>query len=56
MGHVIELADKKMDELVAKKFIPEYIVAKGKEKVVKELKSLAKNASKIRIATDEDRE
>lgn len=56
MWHVIELADKKMDELVAKQFVPEYTVAEGKEKVVKELKSLAKVASKVWIATDEDRE
>jgi DNA topoisomerase-1 len=56
MGHVIELEDRNMEELVAKKFVPSYQVAEGKQKVVKELKSLAKGAGQVWIATDEDRE
>jgi DNA topoisomerase-1 len=35
---------------------PKYIVSEDKEKVVKELKSLAKKSEDVWLATDEDRE
>nr|MBP9765805.1 type I DNA topoisomerase [Candidatus Paceibacterota bacterium] len=37
-------------------FVPTYEVSKGKEKVISEIKSLAKNAKEIILATDPDRE
>lgn len=36
--------------------MPQYEVSPDKKKVISELKSLAKNAKKVWIATDEDRE
>jgi DNA topoisomerase IA len=45
-----------MANLVANKFEPEYGVAEGKEKIVTDLRKLAKTHPKIIIATDEDRE
>lgn len=56
MGHIVELIDKKMDLLVANNFVPQYEVAEGKNNVVRELKSLSKQANRIILATDEDRE
>lgn len=56
MGHIVELVDKKMDLLVANNFVPQYEVAEGKNNVVRELKSLSKQANRIILATDEDRE
>ena len=37
-------------------FVPKYVVSEGKEKVVAELKSAAKEASEIYLASDPDRE
>src|SRR5690606_34169950 len=37
-------------------FQPSYIIPEDKEKVVKELRSLAKKAGEVWLATDEDRE
>jgi DNA topoisomerase-1 len=37
-------------------FTPQYEVSPEKKRVVSELKSLAKKADHVRIATDEDRE
>lgn len=56
MGHVVELADKKMDLLVGNGFNPTYEIADGKKNVVSDLRSSAKTASQVWIATDEDRE
>lgn len=39
-----------------KNFEPRYIIPEGKEKVVNELKSLAKKSQEVWLATDEDRE
>jgi DNA topoisomerase-1 len=56
MGHIVELADKKMDILVANNFEPVYEVAEEKTAVVRSLKALKKQAGTVVIATDEDRE
>jgi DNA topoisomerase-1 len=37
-------------------FAPTYEISPEKKRVVRELKAAAKNASKVWIATDEDRE
>src|SRR5215470_1458590 len=41
---------------VKKNYAPRYIVPDEKQKVVKELKKLAKKADEVWLATDEDRE
>ena len=55
-GHVVDLPQKELGVDVTKNFEPKYIVSPDKIKVVSELKSLAKKADKVWIATDEDRE
>src|SRR3978361_1421639 len=57
MGHVRDLPSKGMG-VDLKTFVPEYVrmTERGKEKVVSELKRLAKDAPEIYLATDLDRE
>jgi DNA topoisomerase-1 len=56
IGHIRDLPKSKMGIDIDHGFKPEYLVPKDKIKVVKELKSLAKNADQIILATDPDRE
>lgn len=56
VGHIIDLPKSKLGVDVEKNYAPQYETIKGKEKVIKELKSNAKNADKIMLATDPDRE
>jgi DNA topoisomerase-1 len=55
-GHVVDLPTKGMGIDIEHNFIPQYVVSPEKKRVVSELKSLAKKADQIWIATDEDRE
>ncbi|MFN5334557.1 MAG: type I DNA topoisomerase [Bacteroidota bacterium] len=55
-GHIRDLEKDEMGIDVNKQFEPRYIVPEEKEKVVKELKSLAQKADEVWLATDEDRE
>lgn len=57
IGHVRDLpkSNKKAIDIPAG-FVPHYEISKGKEAVVNELESLAKNSSEILLATDPDRE
>jgi DNA topoisomerase I len=55
-GHIRDLAKKNLGINVDEGFAPQYIVPADKKKIVKELKSLAKEAQLIWLATDEDRE
>lgn len=55
-GHIRDLEKAGMGIDVEKNFAPRYIVPEDKEKVVKELKSLAKKSEEVWLATDEDRE
>jgi len=55
-GHIRDLAKKDLGIDIANKFAPTYIVSDEKKKTVNELKKLAKEAEKVWIATDEDRE
>ncbi len=55
-GHIRDLAKGDMGIDVANKYKPTYIVPEDKEKVVKELKSIAKKSGEVWLATDEDRE
>ncbi|HSM09903.1 MAG TPA: type I DNA topoisomerase [Gemmatimonadota bacterium] len=55
-GHIIDLPKKGLAVDVDHGFEPEYVVVRGKKKVIAELKKAAKGASVILIATDPDRE
>ncbi|MCC7004907.1 toprim domain-containing protein, partial [Candidatus Nomurabacteria bacterium] len=57
VGHVRDLpkSNKKAID-IAGGFIPHYEISKGKEKVISEIKSLAKKADEVVLATDPDRE
>lgn len=56
MGSVVDLPKDKLAVDVANGFTPVYEVMEGKKGVVAELKKLAKAASEVVIATDNDRE
>lgn len=56
VGHVRDLPEKKMGIDIENGFEPEYITIPGKEKTVAELKSAAKDAREVFLATDPDRE
>ncbi|HEY0030556.1 MAG TPA: type I DNA topoisomerase [Bacteroidia bacterium] len=55
-GHVRDLAKKGFGVDIENNFTPNYEVSPDKSKVVNELKSLAKKAEVVWLATDEDRE
>ncbi|HUQ66420.1 MAG TPA: type I DNA topoisomerase [Flavitalea sp.] len=55
-GHIRDLKKEEMGIDVNNNYKPTYIVPEEKEKVVKELKQLAKKSNEIWLATDEDRE
>ena len=55
-GHIRDLEKDAMGIDVKKGFNPRYIVSEEKEKVVKELKQIAKKSDEVWLATDEDRE
>ncbi len=57
VGHVRDLpkSNKKAID-IAGGFVPHYEVSPGKEKIIAEIKSLAKKADKVILATDPDRE
>ena len=56
VGHVRDLPEKKLGIDVENGFEPEYVTIEGKEKTLADLKSAAKDAREIFIATDPDRE
>ncbi|MGE5107929.1 MAG: type I DNA topoisomerase [Sphingobacteriales bacterium] len=55
-GHIRDLEKAEMGIDVENKYTPRYIVPADKERVVKELKSIAKKSDEVWLATDEDRE
>jgi DNA topoisomerase-1 len=56
IGHVRDLPEKKLGIDVENGFEPEYVTIEGKEKVLAELTSAAKDSKEIFLATDPDRE
>lgn len=56
VGHVRDLPKSKLGIDIENDFEPQYISIRGKGDVIKELKKEAKNAAKIFLATDPDRE
>jgi DNA topoisomerase I len=55
-GHIRDLEKAEMGIDIKNNYTPQYIVPEDKEKVVKELKSVAKKSEVVWLATDEDRE
>src|SRR6478752_1966176 len=55
-GHIRDLQKAGMGIDMDKNYEPTYIISPEKEKVVKDLKSLAKKSDEVWLATDEDRE
>src|SRR5476651_1519498 len=55
-GHIRDLERADMGIDLNNKYKPRYIVPEDKEKVVKELKAVAKKSGEVWLATDEDRE
>lgn len=56
MGHIRDLPKSKMGIDLENNFEPQYINIRGKASLIKELKKEAKNAKKVYLATDPDRE
>ncbi len=56
VGHIRDLPSAILGVDVKKDFAPKYIPMKGKDKVIKELISLAADSESVLIATDPDRE
>lgn len=56
VGHVRDLPPKGLGVDIHNNFKPEYVTIRGKEKVLKDLRSAAKDADRIFLATDPDRE
>ncbi len=55
-GHIRDLEKNDMGIDIKKNYAPQYIVPEDKQKVVSELKKLAKKSGEVWLATDEDRE
>jgi len=55
-GHIRDLEKGDMGIDIKNNYRPRYIIPEDKEKVVKELKSVAKKSGEVWLATDEDRE
>ena len=55
-GHIRDLEKDNMGIDIKNGYKPTYIISEDKEKVVKELRSLAKKSDEVWLATDEDRE
>ena len=56
VGHVRDLPKSKLGIDIDNDFDPQYISIRGKGDIIKELKKEARNASKVYLATDPDRE
>jgi len=57
VGHIRDLPKNQKKAIdIEKGFKPNYEITKGKEKVISEIKSLAKKADEVLLATDPDRE
>ncbi len=55
-GHIRDLSKKDFGIDLEHNYQPQYVVSEDKKEVVKELKSLAKGAQMVWLASDEDRE
>ncbi|MFH1473168.1 MAG: type I DNA topoisomerase [bacterium] len=57
VGHIRDLPKSNKDAIdIPAGFVPRYEISKGKEKVIREVRTLAKKADEVILATDPDRE
>ena len=56
VGHVMDLPKSKMGVDIEHGFIPEYVVIRGKGKIIAEIKKSAKSVDVVYLAPDPDRE
>lgn len=56
MGHLRDLPKSQLGVDVERRFEPKYIAIRGKGDLIKELRSAAKNADRVLLASDPDRE
>lgn len=56
MGHVRDLPRSQIGVDIEQEYTPKYITIRGKGPILKELRSAAKNAKKVYLAADPDRE
>lgn len=56
MGHVRDLPEKELGVDPESDFAAKYVVSRGKQKVLREIKAAAKDAQTLYLATDPDRE
>ncbi|MGQ4809709.1 DNA topoisomerase 1 [Candidatus Entotheonellaceae bacterium PAL068K] len=56
IGHVKDLPESRLGIDIANNFAPEYVIVKGKKKVLQELRDEAKKAERVFLAPDPDRE
>ncbi len=56
VGHVRDLPKSDLGVDVENEFAPKYVIPRDKSKTIKEIKTAAKNASEVFLATDPDRE
>jgi len=56
MGHLIDLPKSRMAIDVENNFEPEYIIVRGRAKILRELQSDAKKSALVMLASDNDRE
>lgn len=56
IGHLKDLPEKNLGVDLENNFTPTYVVIKGKERVLKELKKAARNADRVLLGPDPDRE
>lgn len=56
VGHIIDLPKTKLGVSIEEGFKPHYVKIRGKEKIIKELKTKATKSDKVYLATDPDRE
>ena len=56
VGHLRDLPKSRLGVNIEDNYAPDYISVRGKSETIKEIKKAAKNANKIYLATDPDRE
>lgn len=56
IGHIKDLPEKEMGVDIKNNFKPYYVIIPGKEKIIEELKKASKEADRVFLATDPDRE
>ena len=56
VGHIKDLPEKDLGVNIENNFEPQYVVIPGKEKIIRELKKAAKEADRVFLAPDPDRE